>query len=178
MLRELVGGNRSKAASDGVSNPVQIEGLHRVRLLRSMLEQRLDEPVVLAFATSREAVHVAGADLIALVRDPSRVQDVDPNTIPGLLAELRRLEVALLVRAVAEAKVPAQGMVPFDEGDRLLTVREASRLLGLSPDYLYRHARQLPFAVRPSPGTLRFSAKGVQRFIAQQKVRPTPSRSQ
>ena len=52
------------------------------------------------------------------------------------------------------------------EPDRLLEVHEAATLLGVKPRWLYRRAKNLPFAKRLSPGVLRFSEAGIRRWIA------------
>jgi predicted DNA-binding transcriptional regulator AlpA len=54
--------------------------------------------------------------------------------------------------------------------DRLLTVDEAAAVLSQSTDWLYRHAKQLPFTVRVG-NLLRFSAHGIQAFIRQRRGR-------
>jgi len=43
---------------------------------------------------------------------------------------------------------------------------DAASRLGISKDWLYRNATRLPFTVRVSEGLLRFSAKGIDRYIA------------
>jgi hypothetical protein len=55
----------------------------------------------------------------------------------------------------------------FGEGiDHLLKIDEAAARLGTSPDWLYRNAGRFSFTVRLSPRQLRFSAKGIDLFIA------------
>ena len=49
--------------------------------------------------------------------------------------------------------------------DRWVDVKEAARISGLSRDYLYRHAKKLPFAARVGEGTLRFSVLGIHDFM-------------
>jgi len=56
--------------------------------------------------------------------------------------------------------------------DRLLTVEEASQKLGVTKDYLYRHADHLPFTVRVGLRQLRFSLHGMERYIRQRTIRP------
>ena len=46
--------------------------------------------------------------------------------------------------------------------DRLLTVQEAAPILGVTVDWLYRHADEFSFTVRPGPGHVRFSNVGIQ----------------
>jgi predicted DNA-binding transcriptional regulator AlpA len=53
--------------------------------------------------------------------------------------------------------------VPIE--DRWVDVREAARISGLSRDYLYRHAKKLPFASKIGEGTLRFSVMGIHEFM-------------
>lgn len=50
--------------------------------------------------------------------------------------------------------------------DRLLDTEEAARVLSVSPDWLYRNARHLPFARKIGPKMLRFSLLGIQRYLA------------
>jgi len=49
--------------------------------------------------------------------------------------------------------------------DRWVDVKEAARISGLSRDYLYRHAKKLPFAAKVGEGTLRFSVLGIHNFM-------------
>ena len=49
--------------------------------------------------------------------------------------------------------------------DRLLRIDEAAARLQTTKDWLYRHWGELPFTVRLSPRQLRFSAKGIERYI-------------
>jgi len=53
--------------------------------------------------------------------------------------------------------------------DRLLTIDEAAEILCTSADWLYRHWKKLPFAVQLSPRQLRFSAKGIERYIEEKR---------
>jgi len=56
--------------------------------------------------------------------------------------------------------------------DRLLTVEEASRKLGVTKDYLYRHVDHFPFTVRLGTRHVRFSLHGMERYIRQRTIRP------
>ena len=49
--------------------------------------------------------------------------------------------------------------------DRLLTIEEAAERLKTSKDWLYRAWRKLPFAVKLSRKQLRFSERGLQKFL-------------
>jgi predicted DNA-binding transcriptional regulator AlpA len=58
---------------------------------------------------------------------------------------------------------------PID-GDRLLVIEEAAAKLGMTQDYLYRR-KNLPFRVNIGPGQVRFSLKGIEKFIRAKTVR-------
>jgi len=49
--------------------------------------------------------------------------------------------------------------------DRLLNTEETATVLGVSKDWIYRNARTLPFALRISTGRVRYSKKGIKRWI-------------
>jgi len=98
-----------------------------------------------------------------LVRDPARVWDLPPEAVPALIGELERLRATLWTRLVASRDAHDREALPKD---RLLTVEEAAQKLGLSRDYLYRHAKRFPFTVRLG-SRLRFSERGVERYIRQ-----------
>jgi len=82
-----------------------------------------------------------------------------------LLGELSTLEVR---RAELLAELMALNM-PRHEPDRLLTVQEAATILSVTPDWLYRHADEFCFTVRPGPGQLRFSHQGLQDYLKEQR---------
>jgi hypothetical protein len=98
--------------------------------------------------------------LAALLADPERVQDVPPDAVPALLAQLAPLQIGLAARlAFVSAVTP-------DEPDRLLTVDEAAGRLAVTKDWLRRRPH-LPFVVKLSNGVVRYSATGIARFISQ-----------
>ena len=51
------------------------------------------------------------------------------------------------------------------ETDKLLTIDEAAEVLRTTKDWLYRNHPRLPFTVRLSERQLRFSAKGLERYL-------------
>lgn len=110
-----------------------------------------------------------GANL-AQVRDLLRqveaaASDLAADELTAALGEVERLRVMLSVRlsAVFSPAKPA-------EPDRLLDVEEAARRLSVSPDTLYRKARDLPFVVRLGH-LVRFSSAGIDRFIRTRRGR-------
>ncbi len=53
--------------------------------------------------------------------------------------------------------------------ERLLDANEAAAVLGLSPDWLYRDAKKLPFTRKLGPKMLRFSHQGILKWLATRK---------
>jgi len=54
--------------------------------------------------------------------------------------------------------------------DGLLSAKEAGRRTGMSTRWLYAHADTLPFAVRVGTKAVRFSARGIEKWV-EQRVR-------
>jgi predicted DNA-binding transcriptional regulator AlpA len=99
--------------------------------------------------------------LDALAADPSIAGSLSPDTVRALWLRCHVVLGALApVMATATAATPS-----LDESDQLLSVKEAAHQLGVSVDWLYRHAATLPFTVRPTPGTLRFSCQGIAHYL-------------
>jgi predicted DNA-binding transcriptional regulator AlpA len=59
---------------------------------------------------------------------------------------------------------------PQQDADRLLSADEAATLLSVSPDWLYRHAKKLPFTRKLGPKMLRFSHQGILKYVAARKL--------
>lgn len=53
--------------------------------------------------------------------------------------------------------------------DALLTVNQAAEVLSVTTDWLYRHADNFRFTVRPGPGQLRFSSVGIQDYLRRER---------
>jgi predicted DNA-binding transcriptional regulator AlpA len=80
------------------------------------------------------------------------------NALEGLLRRIIREEIQGL-----------KGELNSQE-DRLLDAEEAARMLSVSPDWLYRNARRLPFSRKLGPKLLRFSYQGIQKYLATRKI--------
>lgn len=109
------------------------------------------------------------AQLATLAADPSRVQDVSRDALPGLIGEAEALRATLWARlqATAAPSAPEATTPPSSNGtkaDRLLTAKEASERLGVGKRWMYRHADTLPFTRKLTEGTLRFSERGLERW--------------
>jgi hypothetical protein len=100
-----------------------------------------------------------------LARDPLRASDLAADALAALAARcaavqsvLAAAQLALVVNGgTTEAPAP-------NDGDRLLVVEEAAVKLGVTRDFLYRR-KDLPFRVSVAPGQVRFSLKGIEKFI-------------
>jgi excisionase family DNA binding protein len=77
-----------------------------------------------------------------------------------------QLTVEELSEIVREAVKNAMKAAPRD--DHLLTIEQVCECLNVSEEWLYHHARKLPF-VRKVGGMLRFSNNGLQRYIESTK---------
>ena len=88
---------------------------------------------------------------------------VPAERIPAALALLAAAQGILAARLV-ESAADHDHQHHAAANDRLLTTQEASKKLGMSADYLYRHADRLPFAIRVG-SRRRFSEVGIERWI-------------
>jgi predicted DNA-binding transcriptional regulator AlpA len=70
----------------------------------------------------------------------------------------------LLIEAIHGAKTAQQ------DTERWLDAKEAAEMLSMSEDWLYRHAKNLPFARKLGPKMLRFSYQGLIKWMATRKV--------
>jgi predicted DNA-binding transcriptional regulator AlpA len=108
-------------------------------------------------------------DLIrAVLEAPEKAAAVSPSQVPAVLGQLAELQAIFLARLVSQngshsASVPS-------EPDRFLTAEEAAPVLGVTPRWLYRHSRKLPFARRLSRKALRFSEAGLRRWAAARRA--------
>jgi excisionase family DNA binding protein len=97
--------------------------------------------------------------IAALLADPSRAEKVPPEERQHLVAALAALTLALL-----SAPTPKAASREL-ESDALLSAQETAALLGVSVRRIYRDAGALPFTRRLGPRTLRFSRRGLERWI-------------
>lgn len=92
---------------------------------------------------------------------------------PRLLGDLERLKASLWARTMSPLATHngLSGTTRAADGDQLLTVEEAAEKLSVPKDWIYRRAGKLPFTVRLGPRHLRFSARGIEKFIRQRQGR-------
>jgi excisionase family DNA binding protein len=97
--------------------------------------------------------------------DAKWTEMVPTEQIPAFVGRLASLQLRLVARLMQEQL--NRSASPAD-GDTLLRVDDAARRLGTSLDWLYRHAKRLPFTVRQGH-QLRFSSQGIDRYIKQRQ---------
>ena len=98
-----------------------------------------------------------------IAADPKSAACLPREVIAGLLLKVAAVESALATALLDPDNRVTSVPAPID-GDRLLIVEEAAAKLGLTCDYLYRR-KDLPFRVSVAPGQVRFSLKGIEKFI-------------
>src|SRR2546422_100188 len=95
---------------------------------------------------------------------PLDVVDTLPaEALPAALAHLAALQARVAARLATGVAGNGNGSPQAE--DRLLSVKEAAEVLHVTVDWLRRHP-ELPFVVSVSPGQMRYSARGLQRYIA------------
>lgn len=102
------------------------------------------------------------------------------EALTGLLAAFRQVENQCAYLRAGGKPDPAPWEVPNPgievaevlaaqeddgDGDRLLTVKEAGEILGVEDRWLYDRSDALPFARKLAPRTLRFSERGLYRWL-------------
>lgn len=102
--------------------------------------------------------------LLTLLADPERLDDVPAAAIPGLIGEAAALQARLWARLQCAGTAVPVARSGATEADRLLDAGEAAELLGVAKRWMYRHADTLPFTRRLTGGTLRFNARGLERW--------------
>jgi hypothetical protein len=94
-----------------------------------------------------------------LIADSSRAKALSSEEAIGLLSGIASIQPALLAVAYS-------GRVENEPtGDRLLKVEGVACRLNCEPDWVYRNTDKLPFTRRLSSSQLRFSEKGLERYI-------------
>lgn len=91
------------------------------------------------------------------------VESAKPGELPALAGELAHALGAVLARVAAPTVAP-YAESPEHNADTLLTVEQAAQRLGVPRCWLYRHAKQLPFSRKLGHRTLRFDARGLERW--------------
>jgi hypothetical protein len=106
-----------------------------------------------------------------LAGDPSRATGLSADALAALAARCAaaqsNLAAALLTLVVNGGTTEAPAS---NDGDQLLVIEEAAAKLRMTEDYLYRR-KDLPFRVNVGSGQVRFSLKGIEKFIRAKTVK-------
>ncbi len=93
------------------------------------------------------------------------VQRARPADIPALLGDLEQIRVMAWMRLSAP-QVATRAPTRASSGkDRLLNVKLAAELLGVTTRWVYDHADELPGTQRLTPRCLRFSENALKRWL-------------
>ena len=109
--------------------------------------------------TDSDALHLH-LRLSKLLKD---IESLDSEQLSPVLAQVTALQTALLAKLLVQKE--QQHRIDSAPEDHLLTVPEAAERLGTSCDWLYRHAHKLPFTIRLGSRQLRFSSRGIERYL-------------
>ncbi len=97
------------------------------------------------------------------------VANTERGELPGLVEELARGLVTALIRSAAPAVATADP-APSEVSNELLTVDEAAARIGMKKTWLYRHGGKLPFARKLGHRSLRFDARGLERWLKERRT--------
>ena len=110
---------------------------------------------------ARAATLAAVPTLDQVAEHPDRAAELPVPVLQALLCRCATLQGVLLGALLGAGDRPRAEAA---EPDSLIDVGAAAGRLGVSRDWLYHHARQLPFTVRQGR-LLRFSSRGIDRYI-------------
>ena len=108
------------------------------------------------------------ASLEQIVGNPGQAASVSVEEIPALLVQIASIQAILLSRLAVSSNGSKTQASAVD--DRLLTAEEAAPIMNVTPRWMYRKARSLPFTCRINRKTLRFSEVGLRRYMASRKA--------
>lgn len=97
-----------------------------------------------------------------IISNPKKIEEIDAEHAQQLLAQIASIQPLLMVKAFKASGRP--NAIP----DELLTVDQACARLKCEKNWLYKKAKELPFTKMLGERQLRFSSKGIERYIANQ----------
>jgi predicted DNA-binding transcriptional regulator AlpA len=102
--------------------------------------------------------------LNSLVADPGKALSLPPDVARTLLCGLAGVLPVLIAQSLKVIGKPESSATP----ERFLTVDEAVARFGVSRQWLYRHAKQMPHS-QPSRKTLLFPENATGKWFASRK---------
>jgi hypothetical protein len=100
-----------------------------------------------------------------VAQHPERATELPPELLKALLVKHASVGTILLGALLVAGE---NGTPP--EADMLIDIETAATRLATTKDWLYRHARRLPFTVRQGR-SVRFSSIGIERYIRSRQGR-------
>ena len=94
----------------------------------------------------------------------NRIADAEATNATAPVADTLRL-VEAEVRLLSNGKPERKG----EDHDTLLTAKHVAQIMNVPVRWVYDHADQFPFTRRAGPRTLRFSRRGLEKYMAQSK---------
>lgn len=107
-------------------------------------------------------------DLASVAANPDQVEKLPDEVLPDLLADVERLRARVWTRLNRPVNSTGNGdKTPSKrvEEDQLLDVESVAEILSVDTRYVYDHADEWPFTRRISSRKLRFSKKGLFRWL-------------
>lgn len=106
------------------------------------------------------------ATLAELAADPSRLEALTEDQLPEVLGELERLRAQVWAQ-LSRPSLPSGATVGMNGGepDTMLNAEAVAEILNVDARYVYDHADDWPFTRRLSARTLRFSERGLYRWL-------------
>lgn len=103
--------------------------------------------------------------LTEVVADPDRLEKLPRERLPELLADVERLRAEVWSRLSCPPRENGAESEDADRDDQLLDVEAVAEVLDVDERYVYEHADDWPFTRRISPRKLRFSERGLYRWL-------------
>ena len=97
-----------------------------------------------------------------LAGSPTKVESLSCQAVWDLMVKVNGLQSILLGRLACLNQTPGKESL---QGDQLLDVNETAKKLSVSTDWLYRNSNKLPFTRRLGSRKLRFSDRGIEKYI-------------
>lgn len=92
------------------------------------------------------------------------VDEIPPEVLPAVVAQLAALQARAAARMAG-----VLGVEPVPASETLLSVAEAAQRMNVSKDWIYRHARSLPFVHRVGR-SIRIGTRGMDKWLATRRA--------
>lgn len=104
--------------------------------------------------------------LAEIAVDPEYLVRLSDEELVDVLVDLEELRAQVWIRLLGGSREEGEKKAYAEpEQDQMLKVGEAAQILGVTTRWLYDHSKDLPFARKLAPRTLRFSERGLYRWL-------------